>query len=141
MGWIAFPFLLSPLPVCRHPSPMLHPFPSLHSSFLPLSMQLRGLRRRCKLPAVHGVTATKWQKLAEPNTLGSSVFTCTGALGTPAERGPSLESIYRVSRTVDLCEGNKIISFNKFISPQSVGGPSERKKSWGPGHVPSVPIG
>ena len=24
----------------------------------------------------------------------------------PAERGPSLESIYRVSLTVDLCEGN-----------------------------------
>ena len=36
-----------------------------------------------------------------------SVFTCSGALGTPppAERGPSLESIYRVSLTVDLCEG------------------------------------
>ena len=35
----------------------------------------------------------------------SAVFTCIGALGTPAERGPSLESIYRVSLTVDLCEG------------------------------------
>ena len=36
----------------------------------------------------------------------SAVFTCTGALGTPpAERGPSLESIYRVALTVDLCEG------------------------------------
>ena len=35
----------------------------------------------------------------------SAIFTCTGALGTPpAERGPSLESIYRVSLTVDLCE-------------------------------------
>ena len=35
----------------------------------------------------------------------SSVFTCIGALGTPpAERGPSLESIYRVSLTVGLCE-------------------------------------
>jgi len=39
----------------------------------------------------------------------------------PAKRGPSLESIYRVSLTVDLCEGNKIISFKKFISPQPVG--------------------
>jgi len=29
-----------------------------------------------------------------------------GALGTrPVERGPSIESIYRVSLTVDLCEG------------------------------------
>ena len=36
--------------------------------------------------------------------VGSSVFTCIGALGTPAERGPSLESIYRVSLTVDLCD-------------------------------------
>ena len=59
----------------------------------------------------------------------------------PAERGPSLESIYRVSLTVDLCEGNKIISLKKFISPQPVGGPSKRKKSGGPGHVPCVPIG
>ena len=33
----------------------------------------------------------------------SAVFTCIGALGTPpTERGPSLESIYRVSLTVDL---------------------------------------
>jgi len=38
-----------------------------------------------------------------------SVFTlCIGALGTPpAERGPSLENIYRVYLTVDLCESNK----------------------------------
>ena len=36
---------------------------------------------------------------------GSSVFTCIGALGTPSRTGPSLESIYRVSLTVDLCEG------------------------------------
>jgi len=59
----------------------------------------------------------------------------------PAERSPSLESIYRVSLAVDLCEGNKIISFRKFISPQPVGGPSKRKKIRGPKHVPSVPIG
>ena len=59
----------------------------------------------------------------------------------PAERRPSLESIYRVSLTVDLCEGNEIISFKKFVSPQPVGGPLKRKKSGGPGHVPSVPIG
>ena len=52
-----------------------------------------------------------------------------GPWAPPAERGPSLESIYRVSFTVDLCEGNKIISFRKFISPQLVGGPSKGKKS------------
>jgi len=50
-----------------------------------------------------------------------------GPWAPPAERGPSLESIYRVSLTVDLCEGNKIISFYKFISPQPVGGPQKEK--------------
>ena len=40
----------------------------------------------------------------------SAVFTCIGALGTPlAERGPSLESIYRVSLTVDFCIFAKVI--------------------------------
>jgi len=73
--------------------------------------------------------------------LSSSVFTCMKPWAPPAERGPSLESIYRVSLTVDLCKGNKIISLKKIISPQPVGGPSKRKKSGGPGHVPSVPIG
>ena len=32
-------------------------------------------------------------------------FTCIGALGTPSRTGLSLESIYRVSLAVDLCEG------------------------------------
>ena len=54
----------------------------------------------------------------------------------PAERGPSPESIYRVSLTVDLCEGNKIVSFKKFISPQPVGAP-QKEKIRGPGHVPT----
>jgi len=35
----------------------------------------------------------------------SAVLICIGALGTPAERGPSLASIYRVPLTVDLGEG------------------------------------
>ena len=35
-----------------------------------------------------------------------------GPWAPPAERGPSLESIYRVSLTVDLCEGNKIEDFH-----------------------------
>ena len=66
-----------------------------------------------------------------------SVFTCIGgALGTPpAERGPSLESIYRVSLAVDLCEYNKIIrpSLKKIILPQPVMGPlKKKKKSGGP---------
>ena len=64
-----------------------------------------------------------------PTSLCSSaVFTCTGTLGTTAERGPLLESIYRVSLTVDVCKGNKIISFKKFILPQPVGGPEKKKK-------------
>ena len=68
--------------------------------------------------------------------MGSSVFTCIGALGTPAERGPSLESIYRVSLTVDLCEGNI-----DFFHHSQLGALKKKKKSGGPGHVPSVSIG
>ena len=66
-----------------------------------------------------------------------------GPWAPPAERGLSLESIYRVSLTVGLCEGNKIISYKKFISPQPVGGPSKKEKNPGAfyGYVPSVPIG
>ena len=59
-----------------------------------------------------------------------SVLTNTlGPWAPPAERGPSLESFYRVSLTVGLFEGNKIISFKNFISPQPVKGPSNRKKN------------
>ena len=68
----------------------------------------------------------------------SSVFTCIGALGTlpPIRTGPgSLESIYRVSLTVDLCEGNEIISFKKIL--HQLGAPQKDKKIR---HVPSVRI-
>ena len=77
-----------------------------------------------------------------PRSLAVASLPALGPLAPPppARRGPSLESIYRVSVTVDLCEGNKIISFKTFISPQPVGGLSKRKIG-GPGHVPSVPIG
>ena len=68
----------------------------------------------------------------------SSVFTCIGALCTPPQPNGAP---YQVSLTGDLCEGNKIVSFKKFISPQPVGAPSKRKKSGGPGHMHSVPIG
>ena len=70
--------------------------------------------------------------------MASSVFTCTGALGTPAEWGPSLESIHRISLKVDLCEGNKIISFKEFISPEPVGGPQKEKKY--PGALGTCPV-
>ena len=56
----------------------------------------------------------------------------------PAEQGPWLESIYRVSLKVDLCEGNKIISLKKLFHHSQLGAP---KKYRGPGHMPSVPIG
>jgi len=58
----------------------------------------------------------------------------------PAERGTSLESIHRVSLTVDLCEGNKIISFKKFISPQPVGARRKEKKSGALGTCPVCPL-
>jgi len=79
-------------------------------------------------------------QVTSEHTACSSVFTCIGALGTPSQtgRGPSLESIYRVSLTVDLCEGNKIISFKKLISPQPVRGPSKRKKN--PGALGTCPV-
>ena len=64
----------------------------------------------------------------------------SGPWAPPAERGPSLESIYRVSLTVDVCEGNKIISLKKLFHHSQLG-PSKIKKSGGPGHVPTVPIG
>ena len=54
----------------------------------------------------------------------------------PAERGPSLESIYRVSLKVDHCECNKIISLKEFISPQRVGAPRKEKKSGALGTCP-----
>jgi len=57
----------------------------------------------------------------------------------PAERGPSLESIYRVSLTVDLCEGNQIISLKKLLHHSHL--EPLKKKTGGPGHVPSVPTG
>jgi len=59
----------------------------------------------------------------------------------PAERGPSLESIYRVSLTVDLCKGNKTVSFKKLFHHSQLGAPQKEKKIRGPGHVPSMPIG
>ena len=47
----------------------------------------------------------------------SAVFTCIGALGTPAaERGPSLASVYRVSLTVDVGEGQSR-KLAAFIAP------------------------
>ena len=60
-----------------------------------------------------------------------SDFACIGALGTPpAERGgPSLECIYRVSLTVDLYEGNNIISFKNFTTTSW--GPLKKKKNPG----------
>jgi len=98
-------------------------------------------------PAARGGSSPKYWRGAGPSLppfppLISAVFTCNGALGTPSRtgRGPSLESIYRVSLTVDLCEGNKIISFNKFISPQPVGGPQKEKKSGALGTCPVCPL-
>jgi len=44
-----------------------------------------------------------------------------GLWAPPAERGPSLESIYRVSLKVDLCEGNKIISLKKLFHHSQLG--------------------
>jgi len=66
----------------------------------------------------------------------SSIYLHWGPGHPPAERGPSLESIYRASLTVYLCEGNKISSLKKITSPQPVGDPQKEKKIRG-----LVPIG
>jgi len=50
-----------------------------------------------------------------------------GSWAPPAERDPSLDSIYRVSLTVDLCEGNKIISFKKLFHHSQLGAPQKEK--------------
>jgi len=64
----------------------------------------------------------------------SSVFRlpALGRWAPPVERGPSLESIYRVSLTVDLCEGNKIISFKNLFHHSQLGTPQKEKKIRGP---------
>jgi len=65
-------------------------------------------------------------RLPSPDPLVLPPVASLPALGPwapPAERGPLLESIYRVSVTVGVCKGNKIFGFTKFISPQPVGGP------------------
>ena len=63
-----------------------------------------------------------------------------GPWAPPAERGPSLESIYRVSLTVDLCEGNKIISFKNLFHHSQSGAPQKENKSGGPGHLGTCPV-
>jgi len=55
----------------------------------------------------------------------------------PAERGPSLESICRVSLTVDLCERNKISFFFNLFHHSQLGAP-QKENTRGPGHVPGV---
>ena len=66
-----------------------------------------------------------------------------GALSTPpAVWGLSLESIYRVSLTVDLCKGNKIISLKKLFFHSQLGALQKEKNPGAlAGHVLSVPIG
>jgi len=51
-----------------------------------------------------------------------------GPWAPPAERGPSLESIYRVSLTVDLCEGQDR-KLTAFIAPLSATIPTQHKNS------------
>ena len=60
-----------------------------------------------------------------------------GSWAPTAERGPSLESIYRVSLTVDFCEDNKIISFKNLFHHSQLGAP-HKEKNQGLGHVPSA---
>jgi len=56
---------------------------------------------------------------------------CTPTYENVPTRLPSLESIYRVSLTVDLCKGNKIISFKKLFHHSQLGAP-QKEKNLGP---------
>ena len=88
----------------------------------------------------HAVDTRYLYNTRKNDGIGTSALLALGPWAPPAERGPSLESIYRVSLAVDLCEGNKIISLKKLFHHSQLG-PLKKKKSGGPGHVPSVPIG
>ena len=57
-----------------------------------------------------------------------------------AERGPSLESIYRVSLTADLCEGNKIISVTKLFHRNELGALQKEKNPGALGTCPVCPL-
>ena len=64
-----------------------------------------------------------------------------GPWAPPAEWGPSLESIYRVFLTVDLCEGNQIISFKKLFYHSQLGAPQlKKKKNRALGTYPVCPL-
>jgi len=78
--------------------------------------------------------AVAWEPLSSTPLYSFPVpsLPALGPWAPPAERGPSLESIYRVSLTADLCEGNNIISLKRIISPQPVAGSQKEKKIRGP---------
>jgi len=73
-----------------------------------------------------------------PCSLSVPSLPASGPRAPPAERGPSLKSIYRVSLTADLCEGNNIISLKRIISPQPVAGSQKEKKN--PGALGNCPV-
>ena len=63
-----------------------------------------------------------------------------GPWATAAERGPSLESIYRVSLTADLCEGNKVISFKNLFHRSQLRAPRKEKNPGALGTCPVCPL-
>ena len=80
-------------------------------------------------------------QLSSPSSVASLPALGPWALPPPsAERGLSLESIYRVSLTVDLCEGNKIISLKKLFNHSQLGASQKEKKSEGMGTCPVCPL-
>jgi len=63
-----------------------------------------------------------------------------GPWAAPAERGPSPESIYPVSLTVNLCEGYKIISFKKIFHHSQLGPLKKKKNPEALGTCPVCPL-
>ena len=131
------------MPVCNHcVHPILHDRPistlcrikpiAAKSAFLAQISIAEFILINSQLHKIHRVPY-KWQSY---RLQAVASVPGLGPWAPPAKRGPSLESIYRVSLTVDLCEGNKIITF----LPQPVGGLSKRKKSGALGTCPVCPL-
>ena len=92
--------------------------------------------------ALRGLTCLGWRGALPTELVSSSVFTHIAALGTlpPAERGPSLESIYSVSFTVIFATVIRQLVVKPLLHHSQLG-LLKKKKIRGAGHVPSVPIG
>ena len=69
--------------------------------------------------------------ISSPTSVASLPAKAAMGPWAPPAGDPSLESIYRVSITVNLSEGNKIISFKKRFHHSQLGAPQKDKNNPG----------